>query len=65
MANVMCTITNDHGKNIVLLGTTIVDVSSHFKSGTMGESARCEGRECNLAVLRIRGYSFYSLLTRV
>jgi hypothetical protein len=29
----MCTLTNDHGKNIVLSGATVVEVSSHLNLG--------------------------------
>jgi len=39
----MCTTANDHGRNILLPSNTIVGASGHFKSGALGESARCEG----------------------
>lgn len=48
----------------MMSGTGVVEVLSHFKSGAMGESAKYEGRGCNLALFRTRGYSFYTWLTR-
>jgi hypothetical protein len=57
---VMCSLANGHGRDIVMSGTAIVEVLSHFESGAMGESARCEERGYSLALFGTRASSFYS-----